>query len=546
MSLSRIIILLVLIELFGQPTLAQSPAIEVAAGDSLTLSQAFVNLALTQQYFNALQNERVVKIIPYEENELKSIVDSGFIKGNLSVVNLSHSLLELNKVKLMLRTKTDSSRNTLLQWKELLTTSIQHFNDARLSAYFYEATDPSPIGDAKRSLNEFIGLHDTLAENIKIDLRNIRASLAPWFNQNIYPDFQRIFYSVKQTEQLRFDSLSYYTSLFNLPLSRHILDMKEEVRKRNLESVAENFTVNSFFNTDKKLELISKYLQLYYLAGKQSNIKINPEEQNILFNNYFMFNDDLDHYLESGLVDSFFIKEINSSTSKRLYRRLRKKYPLKDMSGNPKLMASPNMMATERGEGKYFFPIPAPRPSALLYIENFKPALNTYKQVDNYLTNIFNSAGYNGRMHYYYVKAGYAITTSLEKINADGSPASSPQRWNVSVGGNGSFSLYQTFKSIFFETESNFRIFALVVSPNKATVQSSASSLAAMNELIQYSYPSLPEDLENVVPPTKTLSILVYQYKQSDVGKVPMLDVKNPIPVQKHLTNSGLGALLQP
>lgn len=546
MPLSRIIILLVLIELFGQPTLAQSPEIEITKWDSLTLSQAFVNLALTQQYFNALPNERVSKIIPFEENELKSIIDLGYIKSNLSVINLSQSLLELNKVKLMFRTKTDSSRNTLLQWKELLSASIQHFNDARLSAYFYEATDPSPIGDYKRSFNEFIGLHDTLAEKIMIDLRNIRASVVPYFNQNIYLEFQRIFYSVTQTEQLNFDSLAYFTSLFNLPLSRHILDMKEEIRKRNLESAAENFTVNSFFNTDKKLDLISKYLQLYYLAGKESKSKITPEEQDILYTNYRKFNVDLEYYYESGLADSFFIKEINSSTSKSLFNRLKKKYSLKNIPGKPKHMAIPSMIGNEGGGGKYFFPIPAPRPSTLLYIENFKPALNTYKLVNNYLMNIFNGGGYSNRLHYYYVKSGFAVTTSLEKINEDGSPASGDQRWAVSVGGNGSFSLYQTFKSIFFETESNFRIFALVVSPNNATVQSSASSLAAMNELIQYSYPSLPADLENVVPPTKTLSILVYQYKQSDIGKVPMLELKKPIPVQKHLTNSGLGALLNP
>lgn len=546
MSVSRILILLVLAELFVQPTLAQNPAIEVTAGDSLTLSQAFVNLSLTQQYFNTLQNERVTKIIPYEENELKSIFNPVFIKGNMSVFNLSQSLLELNKVKLLFRTKTDSSRNTLLQWKELLAASIQHFNDARLNTYFNEASDPSPIGDYKRSFNEFIGLHDTLAENIKIDLRNIRAKVVPYFNQNIYTDFQRIFYSVTQTEQLKFDSLAYYTSLFNLPLSRHILDMKDEERKRNLELVGGVFRMNNVFNLDKKLELISKYLQLYYLSGKESKSKITPEEQDILYNNYSRFNDDLEYYFESGLADSFFKKEINSRTSKSLFNRLKKRYSLEDTPDKPKHMALPSMIGNESGGGKYFFPIPAPRPSALLYIDNFKPALNTYKQVDNYLGNIFNSAGYSGRMHYYYVTSGYAVTTSLEKINEDGSPASGDQRWAVSVSGNGSFSLYQTFKSIFFETESNFRIFALIMSPVKATVQSSASSLAAINELIQYSYPSLPRDLEDVVPPSKTLSVLVYQYKQSDVGKVPMLEIKNPIPVKKHLTNSRLGALLNP
>ena len=90
MKLSRIIVSFSLIIICSLPSHAQN---EVSVNDSLTLAQAFINLSLTQQYFNTLQNERVTKIIPYEENELKSIVDSGFIKSNLSVINLSQCLL---------------------------------------------------------------------------------------------------------------------------------------------------------------------------------------------------------------------------------------------------------------------------------------------------------------------------------------------------------------------------------------------------------------------------------------------------------------------
>ncbi len=545
MKLSRIIIAFSLITILSLPTDAQ---IQAPASDSLTLAQAFINLSLTQQYFDTLRNDRVAKIIPYEENELGTIVDSGFIKTNNSVFNLSLSLLNLNHIKFLFRTKTEVERDKLLTWKKHLDKSIQTFNNASLSSYFNLSNDPSDQGNERRSFNEFIGLSDTLGENIKTDIRRIRGLITPFFNENIYPDFQRIFYQVKETEKFNFDSLTFYTSSFNLPLSRYILDNQEAGRKRiSMENRAGNFTLNQFYTTDQKLELISKYLQLYYLAGKENTLKLTMKDRFTLHDHYLKFNEELTQFYKNNLADSFFNREINAATSKKLYEKLSKKYPLSlDGMGNPKHMAMPSMMGNERPPGKYYFPIPAPRPSAALYVNNFKPGLSTYKQVDNYLVNIFNGGGYNGRMHYYYVKSGFAVTTNLEKINTDGSPASGAQRWNVSVSGNGSFSMYQVFKSIFFDTESNFRIFALVVSPNKATVQSSASSLAAMSELIQYSYPSLPADLNDVVPPTKTLSILVYQYKQSDVGEVPVLEIKKPITLLKHLSNSGLGALLNP
>ncbi len=52
------------------------------ASDSLTLGQAFINLSLTEKYFDTLQKQRIAKILQFEENELASIKDSGFIKKN--------------------------------------------------------------------------------------------------------------------------------------------------------------------------------------------------------------------------------------------------------------------------------------------------------------------------------------------------------------------------------------------------------------------------------------------------------------------------------
>jgi hypothetical protein len=62
--------------------------------------------------------------------------------------------------------------------------------------------------------------------------------------------------------------------------------------------------------------------------------------------------------------------------------------------------------------------------------------------------------------------------------------------------------------------------------------------MSQMNNLITSSYSSLPKDLENVVIPDKTLTILVYHFYQSDVGEVPVLDTKAKLTVQDHLVNT--------
>ena len=118
------------------------------------------------------------------------------------------------------------------------------------------------------------------------------------------------------------------------------------------------------------------------------------------------------------------------------------------------------------------------------------------------------------------------------------------KRWNVTVAGNSKFSLYEVFKSIFFATESEFRIFALVISPKAAEIQSSPTTIGAMQDLLINSYSSLPKELETLVLPEKVLTILVYNFHQSDIGEVPMLDISKRLSVEDHLKKSGLSALL--
>ena len=530
-----------LVLLLGTRLLAND-TLHVKKNDSLTLAQAYINLTLTQQYFDTLTNERISKILPFEKSELKSIEDSEFIKGNNTLYNFTYSLLYLNEAKLFFRKNTKFNREALLQWKNLLNTAITYFNNSDIDSYY-------TVEKVKNSFYELISFNEASCRELMKNISGLKRVLTRYINLDIYPDFKRIYFEAKSTNQYHFDSLSYYADIYDIPLD---MSVKKNVPEPQVQENygMHNLSVNSRYSLATALDLISKYLQLKYV------IKESPDTTKLdlynLYHSFFDFTYELNpkdslHFQPDDAIipkDSFFNKEINQQACDNLYQLLQQKFPYKYSP-----ILEENMGGEEgpfnHGQSKYYFPIPAPFPSAYLSITNYQPGLNTMKQVDNYLKNIFNNAGYAGHLHYYYVEPGFAVTTSLEKINKDGSPVSGSKRWDKSIGGNGSFSLYETFKSIFFATESNFRIIALVIAPNAATVQSSPASIGAMQDLLTYSYPSLPPDLQNFSLPQKTLTILIYNFYQSDIGKVPMLDVSKHLSVQDHLKKSGLTKLFK-
>jgi hypothetical protein len=515
------------------------------ADDLLILGQAFINLSLTEKYFDTLKITRIVKILQFEEKELASIKDSGFIKANESLYNFTYSLLYYGKAKLLFLNKKDSSRKTLLQWKSTLESAIDYFNNSEKQENKYFISYNTDY--------EFFGFKIEVFEQLKQDIRGLKDLFTPYFNNDIYPDFKRIFFLEKNTSQFHFDSLLQYTKLYNLPLSRYILELVHDSSGAISNTDYEAFKISKIskrYQLDLALDLISRYLQLNYVALHYDSLckvdeilsefqyfesELNPQDANN-FNTSSSYN--------KMPKDGFFRNNLDTVACNRLHNKLKKitkpgNCPIEHMVGN--YVGSDHDNFPER---KYFFPVPAPFPSAFSYIYNYKPRLKKLKETDDYLKAIFNSAGYKNHIQYYYVNSGYAITTSLEAINKDGTPQSQDKRWNVTVAGNGKFSMFDVFKSIFFDTESDFRIFALVVSTTEIEVQSSQASIGAMQDLLINSYSSLPKDLENLVLPEKILTILVYNFHQSDIGEVPMLDISKKLSVGDHLKKSGLTGLL--
>lgn len=534
---------IILITLFSSGQLKASDTLLLRKNDSLTLAQAYINLTLARDYFDTLSVERLSKILPFEERELNSITDTSFIRINGTLYNFTYSLLYLNKAQLLFRTKTKIDRAALLQWKDNLDKAIDNFNHSNISSYY-------TVEKVKNAYYELIAFNREACYTLDGNIEALKRRFTPYFNKNIYPDFKRIFYEAKKASKYYFDSLSYYTSIYDMPLSMAIKNNMPEPEE-NEDYGPHSLFVKTGYKLAKGLELISQYLQLSYVINQKVPADSNHLSLYNLYNSYHQFvrtlrpGDSFHFMIDDGILpkDKFFNKELNKIVCDSLYTLLQKKFPFKfiQVAKDERLGATGPYDAPKT---KYYFPIPAPFPSTLLYINNFQPTLTTMKQVDNYFKKIFNKKGYAGHLHYYYVESGYAFTTSLEKINKDGSPVSGSKRWSVSIGGNGSFSLYETFKSIFFATESNFRILGFIIAPDAATVQRSPASIGAMQDLLTYSYPSLPPDLEDFSLPKKTLTILVYNFYQSDIGKVPMLDVSSRLSVTDHLEKSGLIQLL--
>jgi hypothetical protein len=518
--------------------------LQVQTNDSLTLAQAYVNLTLTEKYFDTLSIDRLNKILPFEEKELSSIRDAKFIKANSTLYNFTYSLLYFNKAQLLFRAKQNTNRETLLQWKQTLDKAIIHFNKTNISSYY-------TVEKTENTFYDFIAFKGEDCWLLKRNIENFNRLFSTYFNKNIYSDFKRIFYDAKNTDKFFLDSLSYYASMYDLPLSMAIKDNVPPY-KEHKNFGPHNLSVKTNYNLSTALDLISQYLQLSYVVKGRANDSNRIDLYN-LYHSYHNFIEQLspedtlhfgDNY-DDGIIpkDNFFNGELNKSASDSLYKLLQKRFPYEYAP-----VASDMMLGASApynpGATRYYFPIPAPFPSAYLSVRNYKPGLATMKQVDDYFKSILNKKGYRGHLHYYYVQSGFALTTSLEKINKDGIPVRGSKRWSVSVGGNGSFSLYETFKSIFFATESDFRIIGLVISPFAAAVQTNAASIGAMQDLLRYSYPSLPGDLQNFSLPQKTLTVLIYDFHQSDIGKVPMLDVSKRLSARIHLERSGLGELL--
>ncbi len=93
--------------LFFSNQTSASDSLQIKGNDSLTLAQAYVKLI-----YHLLKNtsfrfsiSRISKILPYEENELKSIKDTAFIKAKATLYHFTYALFHFNQAKLQFKNR---------------------------------------------------------------------------------------------------------------------------------------------------------------------------------------------------------------------------------------------------------------------------------------------------------------------------------------------------------------------------------------------------------------------------------------------------------
>jgi len=515
-----------LINIFSQ-TNAQND-LRVFGSDSITLAEAYINLTLTKTYFDSLSVNRISKIIPFEENELNTIKNPRFIEQIDTLYKFTNALLYLNKALFVSRDTLNVGRQQLIEWKNTLEKAIVYFNSAKINKTY-------TVEKKNNVFYELIKFDTESCFTLESEINSLKDKFTPIFNNDIYPDFKRIFMDAKASRQYDFDGLVTFASIYNFPLRMKILN--NEPSDDEDEEYHHELFITENYKLDLKLDLISRYLQLKYIANVDDSKLSSGLDFYNLYDSYYVFHNllEINDFFNK---DSFFSKEINSEVCDTLYDELQKKFPY-DFRPMPRT----RVLDLARGvpeKVKYFFPNPAPLPSAHLTIRNYKQEIRTLGKVDTYLSKLFNQAGYKDRLHYYYDLDGYAMTTSLEKFNRNGLPIEDDSRWYTSLASNGKFSFFEIFKSIFFEVESEFRLFAVIVASKNVAISEVPITVGDVEELLKNSYPKLPDDLKDKVLHNKNLTVLVYHFHQNDVGEVPMLDLNGKITAEDHLKNAKL------
>ena len=293
------------------------------ANDSLKLAQSFINLNLTVNYFDSLAPQRLSKIIPFIENELNSITNRIFIEENHTLVDLSYSYLHFLKARLEVQTKTEINRDFLLNVKNRISRSVQHLNRVNIESNLNH--------QGKNTFYDLIGVDSESVYIIRQAINLFKTELNPYFNKDIYPDFQRLFLAAKNTNKFYFDSLSYFAGLYNMEVDFYIL--KNSKRHRRIRFYPENYVYEGpQYELDVALDLIAKYMQLSYIALLDLPVKDKYE----LYLSYDWFtyvlnpSDSLNfrgYQIMSDIPkDTFFWEELNERVVMILHERLKHKF----------------------------------------------------------------------------------------------------------------------------------------------------------------------------------------------------------------------------
>jgi len=499
---------------------------------SYATAQAFINLSLTQAQFETQSPSQITSVLAANELELSAVSDTAFIAQNPELYHFTYSLLYENTARLLYRTRKNIDRKRLVEWKETLEKGIDSFS---LS---------NDVSEKSEEEVRFLRHLKFNSKDIDVQQTNIQAlkeDFTPYFNEQIYPDFQRIFYKAKNSEIYDFEGLKAFAGIYNIRLDMSVLENTAyEMDYGSYRDISQEYKMLP------KLDLTSKFIQFKFLASSQFTIPQSGFDVDFLYDSYNIFLNVLEDE-----EDAFILRELNEEVIQTLFDQIQEKFPYNfqrrgsDEDGVPdkleKFLVNPGVLPNN----KYFFPEFAPLASASFIKSNFKPELETLGKVDDFLRKEFIAAGYRDELHYYYASDGFAITTSLERFTLDGSAVPPAKRFVKSITDSDNFSYYETFKSMFMDLEFDYRTFAFIVGAKATQMSKNAMTPEFAEQLIRKSYDRLPADLTNIKLDNKTLSIFVYHFHLNLNTGTVQLDLSGKLSTQDYLKNAGLLKIIQ-
>ena len=166
------------------------------ANDSLTLAQSYINLSLTVEYFDSLSTDRVSRILPFLDGELKGISNRKFREENQVLLLLSEAQLQFLEAKHSFVNRKSVTRPQLLYWK------------AQLDSVNQRVEEINRVNNSRTwQDNEYYTLIGVTRENFSRLTRGaneMKDQLNTLINLDLYPDFKQIYFQAKERSMIIF------------------------------------------------------------------------------------------------------------------------------------------------------------------------------------------------------------------------------------------------------------------------------------------------------------------------------------------------------
>jgi len=188
------------------------------------------------------------------------------------------------------------------------------------------------------------------------------------------------------------------------------------------------------------------------------------------------------------------------------------------------------------------FPWPPPEPSARMHMprEPFQSA-SDLDAVSALLLNPLREAGY-WEYSFHRVDNGFALVTRLERINDDGSPMDSLQRYQRSTDAE-PFSLSSYIKHLFFAPQGYYRVIIFIVTDRMFAATGAPIKEKEATKLLHQGANVLPPEYKQMAFTEKHgIDVLIYEYLKGQQDRQVSLLLPGRLSPKMHFDKSGLTA----